>query len=64
MVYNCIKNEDTYTGYVQGSNPDDEYRVSIRVDENDNIKSMNCTCPYEANCKHEYATILCIRNKD
>ena len=42
----------------------DKVQFSIRVDENDNIKSMNCTCPYEANCKHEYATILCIRNKD
>ena len=64
MVYNCIKNEDTYTGYVQGSNPSDEYRVTIRVDDNDNIKSMNCTCPYESNCKHEYATIMYIRNKN
>lgn len=64
MVYNCIKNEDIYTGYVQGSNPNDEYRVSIRVDEKDNIKSMNCTCPYEANCKHEYATIMYIRNNE
>ena len=64
MVYNCIKNDDIYTGYVQGSNPSDEYRVSISVDEHDNIKSMSCTCPYEANCKHEYATILYIRNKE
>ena len=59
-----IKNEDTYTGYVQGSNSSDEYRVTIRVDEDDNIKSMNCTCPYESNCKHEYATIMYIRNNN
>ena len=64
MIFNCVKNGDTYIGYVQGSNPKDEYKVSIKLDENDNIKSMSCTCPYESNCKHEYATILYIRNND
>lgn len=46
---------------VRGSNPYNDYKVEIKVDDNNNITSMNCTCPYEANCKHEYATILYIR---
>lgn len=62
MVYNVVKNNNLYIGYVQGSNPIDEYKVTIKIDNNNDIISMSCTCPYESNCKHEYATILYIRN--
>lgn len=53
---------DGYEAKVRGSNPYNDYEVEIKVDDNNNITSMSCTCPYEANCKHEYATILYIRD--
>lgn len=52
---------DGYEAMVRGSDPYNDYKVEIKVDDNSNITSMSCTCPYEANCKHEYATILYIR---
>ena len=61
-VYNCIKNGNTYTGYVKGSSGND-YSVTITTNKHDDIEIMKCTCPYENNCKHEYATIMYIRDK-
>ena len=61
--------DDKYTCIVKGS---EDYKVSILFNENSNeIKEMNCTCPYyaekENNCKHIYALlykIKCSNNKE
>ena len=62
-VLSCIKSKNLYTAYVQGSNFDLEYEVHIKVDNDNVIQKMDCTCPCTTLCKHEYATILYLRNK-
>lgn len=62
-VYNCVKVGSSYIAYVAGKH-DEDYKVVINIDEDNNIKSMTCSCPNHSNCKHEYATILYIRNDD
>lgn len=56
------KNDNTYSCIVVGNN---KYKVNIRFDENDNIISTNCTCPYHKennqNCKHIYALLYKIK---
>ncbi len=62
-VSDIMKNNNTYTSYVYGTDINDLYEVTIKTDDKGNLIEMNCTCPYEDNCKHEYATILNIQNK-
>lgn len=38
-----------------------EYMLILN-DENGKIKSITCNCPYPNHCKHEYATMLYLRN--
>ena len=52
-----------YISYVQGTNFSTEYKVIISVNKENEITDMECNCPYQSNCKHEYATLLYIRNK-
>ena len=40
-----------------------EYEVNIIMNKNNKIQKIECNCPYPNNCKHEYATILYIRDK-
>lgn len=40
----------------------DDYLVRVINDEDETL--MSCDCPYEDNCKHEYATLLAIQNGD
>lgn len=61
MVYKCFKAKDDYIAKVFSSDDDMTYTVRIEL-QNDELV-MSCTCPYEDNCKHEYATLLCIDNK-
>lgn len=63
MVLSCIKSKNLYTAYVQGSNFDLEYEVHIKVDNDNVVQKLDCTCPCTTLCKHEYATILYLRNK-
>lgn len=42
----------------------DNYHIKIELNDNNEIKSMHCDCPYEGNCKHEYAVILKIKEKN
>ena len=60
MIYSCIKTNNKYIAYVQGSEFGKEYEVEIEMNGTI-IKNMKCNCPYEENCKHEYATILWLR---
>ena len=64
--FNNIKKQDnTYIGVAEGTNP---YNVLIEFDENHIIKKSTCTCPYyidtKENCKHIYALLLELINKN
>ncbi len=62
MIYSCIQKENKYTAYVQGTEFGKEYQVEIKLDGT-MVKNINCNCPYQNNCKHEYATILWLRRE-
>ena len=63
MVYSCNETSERYIAFVQGSDFAREYEVKVEKNENGRIKSITCNCPYPNHCKHEYATILYLRNK-
>lgn len=63
MVYSCNETSNRYIAFVQGSDFAKEYEVKIEKNKNWKIKSMTCNRPYLNHCKHEYATILYLRNK-
>lgn len=63
MVYSCNKSLNKYTAFVQGTEFGKEYEVNIIMNKNNKIQKIECNCPYPNNCKHEYATILYIRDK-
>lgn len=54
-VYKCGNH---YKGVVWGTEYGVSYDVNIIVTEND--IDMECSCPYDDDCKHEYATLLAI----
>lgn len=61
-VLDVYKNGNTYYSHVMSDNGVDEYLVTIS--ECDDELDMDCSCPYNYPCKHEYATLLAIDNKD
>ena len=63
MVYSCTKSLNKYTAFVQGTEFGKEYEVNIIMNKNNKIQKIECNCPYPNNCKHEYATILYIRDR-
>lgn len=60
-VLSVYKSDYKYIAKVEGSDYE-EYNVIIEL-KNGEI-DMQCSCPYEDNCKHEYATLMAIDNKD
>lgn len=56
-VKNCVKTQNGFVSKVQGNS---EYTVNVQFN-NDELE-MSCSCPYNYNCKHEYATLLAIDN--
>ena len=42
----------------------DNHAVIINYDKEHNETTLYCSCPCEFHCKHEYAVILAIRNKE
>lgn len=62
MIHHCELCESKYISYVQGTDFSTEYKVVISVNKENEIINMECNCPYQNNCKHEYATLLYIRN--
>lgn len=63
MIHHCELTNSNYIAYVQGTDFSTEYKVVIAVNEENEIINMKCNCPYQNNCKHEYATLLYIRNQ-
>lgn len=61
MVRKVFKSESTYIAKVAGSYKN-EYNVHIEIGQKG--ISMHCDCPYHDNCKHEYATLIAVDNKE
>jgi len=55
-VQSCFKTQDEYVAVVEGNGRD--YTVTIFDDEG--FLDMDCSCPCNFNCKHEYAVLLAI----
>lgn len=62
MIYSYVHSDNKYIMYIQGSKFGTEYEVEIDLDGTI-LKNMQCNCPYQDNCKHEYAAILWLREK-
>ncbi len=60
-VINVLKDGNHYTAEVIGTSFE-PYKVDIEFDDDD--IDLNCDCPYEDYCKHEYAVLLAIVNKE
>ncbi len=58
-VLSCYKVGNSYYAKVQGSSAD-PYKVIIQYDDCE--YNYSCNCPYDAPCKHEYATLMAISN--
>lgn len=58
-ILNCIKSDGVYYATVNG-----DHNYNITIEEKNNELVMDCTCPYEYFCKHEYATLLAIDDGD
>lgn len=62
-VKSLIKSGNIFKAKVEGSHGND-YNVSITIDDEDEYLDYECDCPYEYPCKHVYATMLKIKNKE
>lgn len=60
-VEKLFKSDNLYIAKFYGHSSDYDYTVQIEV--LDDSITMNCTCPYQDNCKHEYATLIAIDNE-
>ena len=61
MVRKVFKSGNTYIAKVAGSYKN-EYTIHIEISRKG--IDMHCDCPYQDNCKHEYATLMAIDNKE
>lgn len=61
VIDNLKENNNIYYSTLKNI---DNYHIKIGLNDNNEIKSMHCDCPYEGNCKHEYAVILKIKEKN
>lgn len=61
IIDNLKKEEYNYYSTLKNI---DNYHIRINLNEKNEIVSMNCDCPYEGNCKHEYAVILKIKEEN
>lgn len=61
IIDNLKENNNIYYSTLKNI---DNYHIRIELNDNNEIKSMHCDCPYEGNCKHEYAVILKIKEKN
>lgn len=62
-VLSVVKSYDTFIATVSGSE-NKIYDVKITYDRYDDEYNYECSCPCDYPCKHEYAVLLAIENKD
>ena len=60
-ILNLYKNGNNYYAKVRGTK-DEPYTVTVQNDEYE--IAYDCNCPYEYPCKHEYAVLKAISNKE
>lgn len=63
MVLSIIKSNNKYVAKVAGST-NESYTVNVEYDEEDDYYDYDCTCPCEYPCKHIYAVLIAIKNKN
>ena len=60
-IVSCFKNNNKYYAKVSGTS-DKPYIVKVEI-KKDGVE-YECTCPYDFPCKHEYAVLMAITNKE
>lgn len=60
-IVSCSKNNNKYYAKVSGTS-DKPYIVKVEI-KKDGVE-YDCTCPYDFPCKHEYAVLIAITNKE
>lgn len=60
-VKSLVRTGDTFIAKVEGS---EMYNVKVHIDTEGDYVHYQCDCPYEWPCKHEYAVLMAILNKD
>ena len=60
-IVSCSKNNNKYYAKVSGTR-DKPYIVKVEI-KKDGVE-YDCTCPYDFPCKHEYAVLMAITNKE
>ena len=60
-IVSCSKNNNKYYAKVSGTS-DKPYIVKVEI-KKDGVE-YECTCPYDFPCKHEYAVLMAITNKE
>lgn len=60
-VVSCSKNNNKYYAKVSGTS-DKPYIVKVEI-KKDGVE-YDCTCPYDFPCKHEFAVLMAITNKE
>lgn len=60
-IVSCSKNNNKYYAKVSGTS-DKPYIVKVEI-KKDGVE-YDCTCPYDFPCKHEYAVLMAITNKE
>lgn len=63
MVLSVIKSNNKYVAKVAGST-NESYTVNIEYDKDEDYYDYDCTCPCEYPCKHIYAVLIAIKNKN
>lgn len=63
MVLSVIKSNNKYTAKVAGST-NESYTVNVEYDKDEDYYDYDCTCPCEYPCKHIYAVLMSIKNKN
>lgn len=60
-IVSCSKNNNKYYAKVSGTR-DKPYIVKVEI-KKDGVE-YDCTCPYDFPCKHEFAVLMAITNKE
>lgn len=60
-IIDLYKSQNNYYAKVLGSN---NKIYNVKIQNNYGILDYSCNCPYEFHCKHEYAVLIAISNKE